>query len=185
MKVPLQITMRNMKHSPAVKERIKEKADKLNQFSDKIISCQVVIEQEQSHRQNGAVHTVRLHLTIPGKDLIVNRNHEENLYLAITQAFDDMVRQLEETSRIMQGDIKHHPPVIHGEIARLFGQDQFGFILSSTGDEYYFNADNLVKQRFDNLKVGMPVQFIEKIGDEGLKACRVSVHSHTFNGGGG
>lgn len=176
MKVPLQITMRNMKKSESVKEKIKEKADKLNQFSDQIISCEVVVEHEVAHRNNGGRFNVRVHLAIPGKDLVVSKDQdEENLYLAIQEAFDDMVRQLEEASRIRQGDVKHHSLVIRGEIARLFSDDQFGFIVSTTGDEYYFNADNLVKHKFDSLKVGMPVHFIEKVGDEGLKACRVSV----------
>ncbi len=177
MQVPLQITMRNVDHSQAVEERIREKANKLNKFSDDIISCQVVVEKGQGHRQNGMLHNIRLHVCLPGKDLVINRNEQENLYLAIREAFVDMVRKVEESSRISQGDVKHHPPIVHGEIARLFTEDEFGFIVSANGDEYYFNADNLVKHRFDHLKIGMPVHFIEKMGNEGLKACRVSVHS--------
>lgn len=110
-----------------------------------------------------------------GKELVVNHNQEENLYLAIREAFDDMGRKLEETARIYQGHVKLHPEVRHGEIVRLFNEDQFGFIVTEGGDEYYFNSDNLVKHRFSYLRIGMPVHFIEKFDASGLRAVRVSV----------
>jgi ribosomal subunit interface protein len=176
MQVPLQITMRNIEHSEAVEERVSEKANKLNQFSEQLISCSVVVEQNGAHRNNGVLYNVRIHVTMPRKkELIANHNERENLYMAIRDAFDDMKRQVEDANRISQGDIKHHSTLLHGEIARLFEDGEFGFITDSTGDEYYFNADNLVNHSFEYLRVGMPVQFIEKMGDEGPKACRVSI----------
>jgi len=175
MQVPLQITMRNMEHSAAVEQRIRDKAEKLNQYSDQIISCQIVVEQGQAHRQNGALYNIRILLTMPRKELVVTNNEQENLYMAIRDAFNDMVRKIEDTARKMHGDIKHHPEIIHGKIERLFDDGEFGFITTSGGDEYYFNSDSLVNHTFQYLKIGMPVQFIEKMGDEGMRACRVSI----------
>ena len=43
MQVPIQITFRDIKHSAEVDEHIQEKADKLSQYADNIISCQVVV----------------------------------------------------------------------------------------------------------------------------------------------
>lgn len=174
MQVPLQITMRNIDHSVAVEQRIRDKASKLDQFSDHIISCEVVVEQSQAFRKSGVLYNVRLHVSLPRKDLVVNHNEQENLYLAIREAFDNMVRQVEEADQIMDGDVKFHPPVVQGEIIRLFDEG-FGFIRDGVGDEYYFNKDNLVNHTFQHLQVGMPVHFIESVGDEGLRACRVSV----------
>nr|WP_304986187.1 hypothetical protein [Coxiella-like endosymbiont] len=37
----------------------------------------------------------------------------------------------------------------------------------TNGDEFYFNASNVVHPNFDKLEVGMIVQFIEFIGDDG------------------
>jgi ribosomal subunit interface protein len=183
MQVPLQITMRNLDHSQAVEERVREKALKLNKFSDKIIACQVVIEQNQAYRQSGNLYNIRIHLSMPRKELIVNRNQQENLYLAIREAFVDMARQVEDADTILQGDVKHHSFRIHGEIARLFQDDQFGFIIDANGEkEYYFNANNLVKQhKFDQLKVGMPVAFVEEVGDEGLRASRICVRKEKMD----
>ncbi|OGO91399.1 MAG: 30S ribosomal protein S30 [Coxiella sp. RIFCSPHIGHO2_12_FULL_42_15] len=175
MQVPLQITMRNVDHSAAVEERIREKANKLNQYSEHIISCEVVVEQEQGHRNTGSIFNVRLHVVMPRKDLVVNRNKLENLYMAVRDAFDNMARKVEEAAQALNGDVKFHEPTIHGEIVRLFKDQGFGFIETTVGDEYYFNKDNLVNHLFDHLQIGMPVHFIEKVGDEGLQACRVSV----------
>lgn len=184
MQVPLQITIRNMEHSSAVEERVRAKANKLTQFSEQIISCHVVIEESQAFKQNGNLFNVSVHVTMPKKnDLIVNHNEQENLYMAIRDAFDDMTRKVEEASNILQGDVKHHAPIIRGEIVRLFDDGRFGFIASTMGDEYYFNEGNLVKHKFDHLKVGMPVHFIEIMGDEGMRACRVSVSKEHLNGG--
>jgi len=174
MQVPLQITMRNVDHSEAVEQRIRDKALKLNQFSDRIIACEVVVEQNLAKRVNGNTYNIRVHVNLPRKDLVVNHTEQENLYLAIREAFDNMVRKVEEADRMMDGEVKHHEPMLQGEIVRLFDEG-FGFIRDGGGDEYYFNKDNLVSEHFDKLQIGMEVHFIEKMGDEGLRACRVSV----------
>jgi ribosomal subunit interface protein len=175
MQVPIQITMREVEHSEAVEERIKSRAKKLDLFFDKITSCKVVIELHQGHRQTGQLYNVRINVLVPGKELIANRNEQDNLYKTIRDAFDDMERQVEDQARIMKGEVKTHTGVVSGEIVRLFDKDSFGFIeASSTGEEFYFNADNVVHPKFKYLRVGMPVHFVEKMGDDGPRACRVS-----------
>lgn len=175
MQNPLQITMRDIEHSDAVEARIREKARKLEQFSDRIIGCRIVVEAEQMHRQSGKHYKLHLQVTLPAKkELIVNRNCQEDLYMTIRDAFDDMVRQLEETMRKLQGSVKTHPPLVQGAIVRLFADEQFGFITTAEGEELYFNADSVVHPNFERLKVGMSVNFIEKVGPQGPRACRVS-----------
>lgn len=41
MKLPLQVTFRNMASSDAMEANIREKAEKLDQFYDQIMSCRV------------------------------------------------------------------------------------------------------------------------------------------------
>src|SRR3990167_4067857 len=160
MQVPLQVTIRDIDHSEAVENRIRQKAEKLNIFSDHIISCHVVVELTRNNRNQGNLHNVRITLTLPHKELTVNRNAQENLYMAIRDAFNDMTRQVEEVTRIQHGEIKTHPDLMHGEIVRLFKEEDFGFIASFDGEEYYFNAANVVHPKFDRLSVGTPVYFI-------------------------
>ena len=135
----------------------------------------MVVEQTQRHKHQGKLYNVRITLALPHKELVVNRNAQEDLYVSVRDAFDDMLRQLDETVSKKQGDVKMHAPVIQGHIVRLFKDQDFGFIEAMDGEEYYFNAASVVHpSRFDRLAVGMEVHFIEAMGDEGPQARRVS-----------
>ncbi len=172
MQVPLQLTIRDVEHTDAIEQKLRQKAEKLNQYSDNIISCHVVVERTQSHKNTGKLYNVRINLTLPGKELFVNHNEQEDLYVSIREAFDDMTRKVEEASRKIKGEVKVHPELIHGEVVRMF--DGYGFIVDENGDEYYFNEANVVHPRLKELEVGTPVHFIEAMGDEGPQAHRVS-----------
>lgn len=172
-----QITIRDITHSEAVEEHLLEKIDKLNQFFDRIISCHVVVEQTQKHQTTGKLYHIRIRLSVPGKELMVNHNNNEdtNLYISIRDAFKNMERQIKHYAQEMHGEMKWHSETTEGEIVRLFDQDRFGFIRGFEDDtEFYFNADNVVSPQFEHLKVGTEVHFIEAMGDEGHQAHRVS-----------
>ncbi|MDH5470000.1 MAG: HPF/RaiA family ribosome-associated protein, partial [Gammaproteobacteria bacterium] len=63
MQIPLQITYRNMEPSAAVEANIRGKAAKLDQFSDQIMSCRVVVEAPHGHHHQGNLFQVRIDLT--------------------------------------------------------------------------------------------------------------------------
>lgn len=175
MQVPVQVTFRDVKHSQEVTDHIYEKSEKLNQFSENMISCQVVVEFASKHLQTGSLYNTRIVVNAPGKELVSTRNHNENMYISIRDAFDDMARMLEDYSRILHGKVKHHPPIIEGVVARMFDKG-FGFIETANGDEYYFNKDHVVHPKVRSLRVGEHVRFVEHMGDEGMQARRVSAH---------
>ncbi len=175
MQVPIQVTFRNVKHSSVLIDHVNEKAEKLNKFAENIISCQVVIEFESKHLQTGNLYNTRLVVTVPGKELVSTHNHNENMYVTIREAFDDMSRMLEDYSHILHGRVKHHCPIIEGTVARVFDKG-FGFIETANGDEYYFHTDNVLHPRTGQLKVGEHVRFIEHMGDQGMQAHRVTAH---------
>jgi ribosomal subunit interface protein len=175
MQVPMQVTFRDVKHSPDVDSHIREKSEKLSQYLDNIISCQVVIEYASKHKQTGNLYNARIIINVPGHELVSTHNHDENMYVAIRDAFDDIARQLEGHSEIIHRKVKHHPPILEGKVARVFDQG-FGFIETANGEEYYFNEDNVVHPRMGHLRSGEHVRFIEHVGDEGLQAHRVSSH---------
>jgi cold shock CspA family protein len=103
---------------------------------------------------------------------------DEDVYVALRDAFDDMKRQLEDAVRQRRGDEKEHARELHGEVVRLNDEEGFGFIRTPDGDEYYFGRDNLASGRFEQLKPGMPVQFIAEQAAEGPQAKRVSLGKH-------
>ncbi len=108
MYIPLQITIRGIEHSDALETHIREKAEKLDEFFDRIMSCRVVVEVPHKHQHQGKQFNVRLDIGVPGSEIVVNRDHAEDVYVALRDAFDAAKRQLEDYARKMRGDIKMH-----------------------------------------------------------------------------
>ena len=72
MKFILQITTRDIPHSEALESHIRQKAEKLETFYPQSW-CRVVIEVPHKHKHQGRAFNVRLDITVPGKELVVNR----------------------------------------------------------------------------------------------------------------
>ena len=179
MQTPLQITFRNFPRSDAVEARIRDKAAKLEEFHPRIMSCHVVIEERDRHHHQGKQFTVRLDIRIPGHEVVVDRDHHEDIYVALRDAFNAAGRKLEEVVRTGRGDVKLHKVPQHGKVARLFPEEGYGFIETVDGREFYFSSDNVVEPPFDRLKTGTAVQFVEDVAGEGRQhATRVSAGKH-------
>ena len=113
MQVPLEITFHGIGHSDAAESKIREKAAKLEQFCDNIISCRVAVELDHQHQQHGNLFHVRIDLSVPNKHIVISRERHdkqshEDLYVALRDAFDVAKRQLEEYVRIQRGEVKKH-----------------------------------------------------------------------------
>ena len=108
MHLPLQITVRHMAHSAALEARIRESAAKLEEFYRGVVSCHVVVEEQGRHQQQGRWFNVRLAVRVPGHELIVNRDHDEDVYVALRDAFASLTRRLEDVARRQHGEIKTH-----------------------------------------------------------------------------
>jgi len=105
---PVQITVRHMAHSPALDASIREHAAKLDEFYQGIMACHVVVEEQGLHRQQGRSFNVRISLHVPGHELIVNRDHDEDVYVALRDAFASLTRRLEDIARRQHGQVKKH-----------------------------------------------------------------------------
>ena len=99
MKTPLQITFRDIPSSEALDTHIRDKAQKLEQVFADIISCRVVVDQPAKHHQQGKLFNVRIDLGVPGKEIVVDRQENEDAYVALRDAFDAARRQLEDYAR--------------------------------------------------------------------------------------
>lgn len=104
MQTQLQVHFRNMDHSPALEDDIRARAAKLEQFFDRIISCHVTVEAPHKHQNKGIIYHVRIAMTVPGRELAINRDHSENKahedpYVAVRDAFDSARRLLQDYSR--------------------------------------------------------------------------------------
>ena len=110
MQTPLQITIRDVEHSEALEAHIRGKVEKLEEFFKHITSCRVVVEVPHKHHHQGKQFNVRIDIGVPGSEIVVNRDHAEDIYVALRDAFDAAKRQLEDYARKIRGDIKTHEP---------------------------------------------------------------------------
>ncbi|MEO6320734.1 MAG: HPF/RaiA family ribosome-associated protein [Polaromonas sp.] len=180
MQLPLHLTFHGIERSSAIEQAVSQKVMHLERFYSGMMSCRVAVELLQKQPHQGRTFGVRIELTLPGHELVVNRVEHEDVYIALREAFDDMTRQIEDLARRQRGMEKEHPHALHGEVMRLDDEGGFGFIRTPDGDEYYFGRDHLANARFEQLRIGSPVQFIAQAGAQGPQAKRVSVGKHRF-----
>ncbi len=176
---PVKIVIRDMPSSPALEDHIRRKVEKLTQFYDRINSIHVAIEIPQKHKRQGKLFRVRLDLMVPGKELVVNKKLDEDVYVAIRDAFAALIRQLESYARIRRGDVKNHEGENLGYVSKLFPDEGYGFIQSVDGDEFYFSIANVSFPTYEQLMIGDMVQFIGASGSEGKQAHRVTKEKKT------
>jgi ribosomal subunit interface protein len=178
MKIPLQITVRNLDLSETFKTEIRNKAENLDKFYDQIMRCRVVVEVPHRHSREGILYKVHIHMTVPGNELAVERELAQDLEVAIRDAFDAARRKLEDFARLQRGVIKQHEKLPHARISALFSDKGYGFLTTPDNREIYFHEHSLVNYDFKDLKIGMEVRFVEEQGEKGPQASSVTVIKH-------
>lgn len=107
MAAQVQVTMRGLPQSDALEQWIHERIAKLDtMYPGVIINCRVVAEQPHHHQHQGGQFVVRVDISVPGKDIVVNRDHSEDIYVAVRDAFNAARRQLDQHARLK--DRKSH-----------------------------------------------------------------------------
>ena len=111
MQQPIQVTFKNISESDSLKSLILQHAEELEHYYDRITHCRVLVESPHKHHQKGNLFHVTIHLGLPGKTLVVNRNPDNHTahrdcYLAIRDAFHEMRRQLQDFIRIQREPVK-------------------------------------------------------------------------------
>jgi ribosome-associated translation inhibitor RaiA len=114
-----------------VEARVCEEAEKISEFYDGIMGCRVMLEIPHQHRQQGKRFHIRIDLTVPGGEIVVNqepslrgsirqngiekRKKEQevaaphkDIYVAIRDAFKAARRQLQDYARKQSGAVKRH-----------------------------------------------------------------------------
>lgn len=172
--LPVQITAKDILVTPVLEAQIRKRVDKLKHYYDRINSCRVVITLPKQHMNQGKIYNVHLDLKVTGKELVVTRKSNEDMYVALRDAFDALERQLEEHGRKRHGRVKTHDEVIRGRIERIMPNDGFGFIEDYEGNEYYFSITNVSYPSFALLIVGDLVEFIAVPFSDGMQAHRIT-----------
>jgi ribosome-associated translation inhibitor RaiA len=81
MKLPLQITFRNISASAELEALVNARATNLATFFDRITNCRVMVELPHHHHARGNQVHVRIDLMIPGETIVVA--HDPSLHGAL------------------------------------------------------------------------------------------------------
>jgi ribosomal subunit interface protein len=113
MRSTFQIIWQNLSSSDTIEAKIRKHITKLEKFSDRLSDCRVVIEVPHRHHHQGNIYHVQINLTVPGGELVVNRQPSaqqthEDLHVAIRDAFESAERQLQDYVQQRRGEIKTH-----------------------------------------------------------------------------
>jgi ribosomal subunit interface protein len=178
--LPIQITFRNLEHSDAIEAKIRERAEKLDQYHPSIMSCRVVVDAPHKHHHRGNLYHVRVDVTVPDGELVSKREADEHhgytdVYVAIRDAFDTIRRQLEDYARHHRHQVKSHETPPHGRIVEHYPRADYGKIETPDGRLVYFHRNSVVDADFDKLDLGMEVRFTEELGELGPQATTVHV----------
>lgn len=107
----VRITFRDVQRSPALETQIRERAQKLERFSQRMTDCHVVVEVPHRHRTRGYLFTVRIEAAIPGGEIVVEPHQREgyaDAHVAVRDAFDALTRRLEDHERRGRDEAKSH-----------------------------------------------------------------------------
>jgi ribosome-associated translation inhibitor RaiA len=120
MAVQPQIAYRDVEPSPALERLIQAETAKLERFFHGIVTCRVLIEHSHRRHKHGSPYNVRIDLSLPGAELVVNhvddvrpvppasddepervhkaaeREGHKDPQLAVRTAFTTMTRRLQE-----------------------------------------------------------------------------------------
>ncbi|MBI3558501.1 MAG: HPF/RaiA family ribosome-associated protein [Deltaproteobacteria bacterium] len=183
MELPVQVTFRHLDYSSAIARAVRKRAALLDKFYGRITACRVMIEPSTRRQRQGNLWHIRVGITVPGAELIVRRSPpkrqaDEDIYVAIGEAFDAARRELEDYVRLnFRGRQRSRQIPTIGRVIRLFPNEDCGFLESSSSDheEIYFHRNSVLNHNFDRLEVGSKVQYAQEQGEKGPQASTVKL----------
>ncbi|HKM88250.1 MAG TPA: HPF/RaiA family ribosome-associated protein [Xanthobacteraceae bacterium] len=112
MQTPPRIEFENINPTQEIKDAIEKQVAELEQRSDRITACRVVLKAPSHHHREGGLYEVHIHLELPdGREVNVERTapadeRRADLAFAVNDAFKRARRQLRDRVRRMQRQAK-------------------------------------------------------------------------------
>jgi cold shock CspA family protein/ribosome-associated translation inhibitor RaiA len=184
MERPLDIAFHNLQSSPALEAEIRRRVDRLERRFGRLTACRVSVEALHQQHETGNVHEVHITLSVPGRDLVVSREPHRakerrakpDAYACVRDAFDVAERQLEAFKGKLRADTSSPTgSALAGRVADLPAGADYGFVRNSHGTNLYFHRDSVTNGRFEDLKIGDAVHFVEEEGSAGPVATKVRI----------
>src|SRR5262245_31130044 len=186
MQVPPEVSFHNIEPSTWAEGEIRARIADLERIYDRLTSCRVHVDQRANNSRGTIPPVVRIEMGVPGRpDLVVSHEPEHlqrryqrpDLHQAINEAFRIAERQLLDLKEVRAGrtkDARHASENLSlGQIAELTPAKDSGFILTKEGGLLNFHRNAMLAGRFDDLRCGDSVQYLEDAGDTGPLATKV------------
>lgn len=107
MKSNADVVYRDFDSSPALTDSIHKKLEKLNRFSDSIVSSRVVVEMPHNHKHKGKLFRASIELGVKGAPVTVTQD-DTSVHVAVRDAFLAAERKLKEAASKKRDAIHHH-----------------------------------------------------------------------------
>jgi len=183
MERPLEIAFHGLDASPSIEAEIRRHVEKLEKRFPRLIGCRVTVEAMHRQHDLGNIPEVHVVLSVPGRDLAVSREpggrhrpRVTDLHGSVRDAFRAAERQLESHKWAAREDTT--APTAHalaGTVAQIEPGADHGFLLTPAGTQLYFHRDSVTNGRFEDLREGERVHYVEEEGDAGPVAAKVRV----------
>jgi cold shock CspA family protein/ribosome-associated translation inhibitor RaiA len=181
---PLEISFHNMDVSPTLEAEIRGNVERLEQRYGRLVGCRVVVERLHNRHRTGNVFDVHVIMSVPGQELAVSREphqanqkyHHPDARSSVRDAFAAAERQLLEFKRRLRANTsKPSAEAVAGQVALIEPGADHGFILTNSGTQLYFHRDSVTDGRFEDLRRGDAVHYVEEEGSAGPSAAKVRV----------
>ncbi|MFC3678840.1 HPF/RaiA family ribosome-associated protein [Bacterioplanoides pacificum] len=95
----LEISFRDIEHSDAIEQTIRDKAAKLTGTFEDITAVRAVVAMPHNHSNKGKLAHVSLEIGLPGETVAITHDHHDNsehedMYVAVRDAFDKAQRKV-------------------------------------------------------------------------------------------
>ncbi|HET6308362.1 MAG TPA: HPF/RaiA family ribosome-associated protein [Rhodopila sp.] len=183
---PLEIAFHNLQSSPAVEAELREQVGKLERRFGRLVGCRVSVEMLHRQHRTGNLFEVHVVLSLPGQSLAVSRqplkarerHAHPDIHAAIRDAFNAAHQQLASFKGRIRSDTScPSASALTGLVALIEPGADHGFILTSTGSQVYFHRDSVTNGRFEELREGDVVHYVEVDGAAGPTAEKVRTAS--------
>jgi ribosome-associated translation inhibitor RaiA len=112
MTTPLEITFKGLDKSAAVEAKITEKVAKLEKVFDRMTHCRVVVAAPNKHAHKGKSYEIKIDVGIPDHAPLILTHEsavghaQEDLMIALRDAFDAAKRRLDDIAARLKGSAK-------------------------------------------------------------------------------
>lgn len=177
---PLEIAFHGIDASVSIEAEIRKQVEKLEARFPHLIGCRVSVEGRRRPHHPGDVAEVHVVLSVPGKDIAVSREPNGRQPTAIDvpacvrEAFRAAERQLDSVKWERREDsVAPTTYALAGSVALIEPGADHGFLLTAGGSQLYFHRDSVTNGRFEELREGDRVHYVEEEGGAGPVAVKV------------